>query len=932
MATKGLEQDREQGMPFVGREQELDRIRVLVKTPGDPWLLWVIAPAGVGKSRLLEAVLKEFATPKYRSSGLFDFFTDGLRTGDGILVELAKRFEVYDGRFAEEHIAYQRAMKANDAATRAYALRRMEAELVDALKARFTAVKRGLIVADTVELIAESPVGRWFFADLLPQLAPHVAVIAAGRRLPQRANDALRESGAAEALELRGLRPAAVGDLLEWRLPGQFVARDDQAFVKHLHRIASDVEPTPGRDDTAVALLVDLVAYRLNPHSKPKLGDTLRRQDVMAFDAEKLRERVVDEVMTGGSVQGQVVFWMTHAGHGFDKAMLRELFSPEELETKDYKGFLEGLHPLPFVKYHKDADVVRVHDYFRDRARDKIWPGQDPDSYTRKNKISEKLAAYFESRLKELPPDAVSPERDRLTHQWLYHLLFADRKKAYAELWQTLDKAWHNGRFDFMNDLLAMMDEVDRIAPTPKHQPQILRRMIEAVTAWAQQENWDIPRGAIAKLADRVIKDVAIPSRLRFSAMVAKGMALGDTSRTDEANKSLRTALKGYDRLLEAADSDTQEAQEMWEAEMGIATVEGIRPERYLILNTIGYNERARGAFDAALKAFRQSYKLSLAEGDERWQASAATQIGTVLRYKGDTPDARDWIKKGMAIRQKLGARNQIGFSRLALGQLHRDMQHLDDARESFNKANAIFSETDSVRDVAATWTELGWVETLAKDYAKAEACFKLAIQTAPHLAGASLREKYGKMLLRKALEMVDGPEKRDLLDRADEMLRQGVEISGDLDRQLYAALCMAALIRLADVRGDEAALNEWAGRLSALRSQDYPFDWAYADMEEVFFNRARSKAIRPDRTYDQALIHEAAAHFLKMFAHLARHSPILYRNKRDDLSDWLNTLPDPLKRDIGRWMIQAWEGQPNKLAKSHPGFIRTVKIACDID
>lgn len=913
-----------EGSPFVGRKVELGRIRRLVETPDDSWLLWVVAPAGAGKSRLLEKALAMFPPSDYSSGGLFDFFTDGLRARDSILVVLANRFTVYNGPFAEAHAAYRRGMEQQDAAARRYALRQMQAELVTALRRRFDTAGRGLIVADTIERVAESSVGRWFFKDLMPQLCPHVAVVAAGRPPRDEAARDVRNLGIGETLTLDSFIAEEVGQLLEARLPG-FSAAASRPLVDHLHALTADT--IEGQ-----ALLIDLVAYRLNPDSVPKLGMTLSQSDIIGFNADTLKEKLVDEVLTEGAPEGQVILWMTHADHGFDEAMLREVMSPDELETDDYAGFFNNLKPLPFVKYHEDASVVRVHDYFRDRARDKVWVGLDPDFSTRE-RLSKKLAAYFEGKLDALSPDASPSEHDRLMQQWLFHLLFADRRRAYAELWQALDDAWHNGRFDFMNDLLEMMDMTDKMAPTPAGRPQILRRMIQTVRAWAQLEDWDIDRQAISDSLTAVIDDPAIPSRLRYSAMAAKGQALGETSRIEEANDALRTALDGYDELLavrRAADDGDPAAQRRWDAEMGLVTVEGIRPERYLILSSLGYNERAHGNFTAALEHFQRGYALSKDEGDLIWQASAAYQVGTVLRYQGLIPEADAWIQKGVALSRNLGARSLIGFSLLALGRFQRDTRRIEEARASFEEARALFEEIDSAFDIAVAWTELGWIETLKHNYDLAEAHFQEAILIAPGDPNPSLMEKYGKMLMRQAATTKDPSARRELLDRAETTLRDGVRISGKHDRQLYAALCLAALVRLASMRGDEAALYQWAKQLSRLRDKGNPFDWAYAEMEEVFFEHAMRRAVGPDGSYSQPEVFRAADHYLRMFAHLARYSPIHYREKREELSRWLYTLPEPLRQRVGRRLIRAWRKQPEGTPKRHPGLIKTVKITCD--
>ena len=80
-------------LPFVGRLEELGEFRKILAVRDTPWLMWVVGPAGQGKSKFLEACLEECNKQKIKHSGIIDFFNDGLRTRWGVIAELAKRFK-----------------------------------------------------------------------------------------------------------------------------------------------------------------------------------------------------------------------------------------------------------------------------------------------------------------------------------------------------------------------------------------------------------------------------------------------------------------------------------------------------------------------------------------------------------------------------------------------------------------------------------------------------------------------------------------------------------------------------------------------------------------------------------------------------------------------------------------------------------------------
>ncbi len=905
---------------FVGRQKELDKIGAIVGKLGKPWLVWVVAPAGAGKSKLVETVLETYGQPDY-SAAFFDFFTDGLRTRPGILDELAERFGVTEGRFQEEQTRYQQAQGGQE---RSFALNQMEAALVEALREKFAAHKRGILVVDTVELVSPLRVSDWFFGQFLPQLAPHLVVIAAGRDTPERVESKLQKKRIGTRIELGGFTQAEAHDFLRQRLP-TLQGLEADPYIRKLYNL------TRGRGQ---ALLLALVAEKLDDGS-------WSYDHLLSLSRKQMMKQLVEGPLLDETAEGRVLFILAHAYHGLDAAMLRRLMTPLQLGTEDYNTFVRQMSRFPFIKYQEAQEgreedgnryLIRLHDLFLELARDQVWRAQDPAG-TLRRLISQKLAQHFEEAESQ-SSDAGrqhTPKSDRLIQQRLYHLLYADRERAYGALWQALDDAWHVNRQDFMDVLLKMAREVNGDKDLPRFDP-ILDRLEKAARVWMMQEDWTVPREAIADLADEVIAAAEYPRRLRLSAMAAKGMALGDTPQVDEANQLLWQAFYEYDELLDKAEtaaSDETVAAELWKNECGVATVEGICPERYLILNTIGYNERVRGNFPQALEAFERSYELSETEGDLRWQASAATQRGNMLRYEGKMPQAFDWIRRGLSLRRQLGVESQIAYGLVPLGRAQRDIHHLDEARKTFQDALAIWRQVDARRDMAAMLMELGWVETLAGNYDLAEKYFQEATQVSPPLiVDPSLKEKHGRLLLRRALAAPNESQRSRWLDKAESVLQEGVDIAGSRERQLYAALCLAALMRVADLRDDEGAVGARAAQLRALEAQRYEFNWAYAEMEETLGHRAFRRARQSDGQFDAEAFDNATDHYLRMFINLAKHSPLQYREKREFLREWLHELPESWRRRAGERLITGWLNE-NGLATQHPGFLETVRMAC---
>src|SRR5688572_11620756 len=103
-------------LPFVGRESERQKFRDMLEAQDAPWLMWVIGPAGQGKSRFLETCLDECTARGLTHSGIVDFFSDNLRTRVGILRDLALRFKVKDKALQTSIKLYENEVKKGESA------------------------------------------------------------------------------------------------------------------------------------------------------------------------------------------------------------------------------------------------------------------------------------------------------------------------------------------------------------------------------------------------------------------------------------------------------------------------------------------------------------------------------------------------------------------------------------------------------------------------------------------------------------------------------------------------------------------------------------------------------------------------------------------------------------------------------------------------
>ncbi len=931
-------------LPLVGREKELELFRNMLDNPDGPWLMWIIGPAGQGKSRLLEAVMAECEdrSPRIRHSQLFDFFDDSLRTRIGAMTELARRFEV------EDEPSYKAALQT-------YQVESAKGDLVDEIVLRYlemaveVALIRALcsnyneagfpqvIIADTVELIADPQIGLWFFDEFAPKLFPHFFIVAAGRRIPPLKFNAWA-----------GKKPFSVilsdfqgaGDVRDYfvhffKEPGRLDEIMSSADYEHIYTLTSSNDDQKRGQPLLVALACEAIS-----DGRLSVSEIRSINDFQAFEQE-LVDRIFDQIT---ELEAVIILELAHIYYGIDPELFVVRYAVRyqsgTLKTNSFEEFVrDRLLVRPYIKYHPTTKVIRLHDYFRDRLNKIDWlniVGAGQILYRRG--MSEELAHQIEQNIQKLKGGGPenSPKLDTAQLRWLYHLLFVDRKRAYGLLWDLFDSSWHSYKFDYMDELLAMVCQVNEILTPVNQFDPILDRIEKSARAWMDLEIWKTDE-ALA-LAELVVTDSAGVQRLYLTCLVAKGTALGRLGKVDEGIQALRDALDGYEvlfRLVKDADEGDADAVAKLKTEHGIATTDGIRPERYLILNTIGVLERQRSRFDEAEEAFRKSFELSTLEGDRRWRASAATQLGTIARYKGEMVTAYDFIEMGLLLRRKMNQPGQIAFSLQALGMLQRDVNFLTQARHTFEDAMTSWSQLGSRVHVGNTLRNLGWVDYLEKKYDDAEKRFREAEEIYQNLhifrELPSLRHKQGALLKAKAEVAANHSKRMAHLAEAEEYLQSGLELGRRHNEPIYIVLCLVDLCDIVQMRGEYARMAELAAEVLSFQKEGYRFGPAYADLERILGDAALRQAHIEDANPDLDMFDKAVDHYCQMYLYLIHHNVNLYRRRRAFLREWLPTLPEYLRQRAADRLIQCWESQPGSLASEHPGLIQTVQLMRDL-
>ena len=119
--------------------------------------------------------------------------------------------------------------------------------------------------------------------------------------------------------------------------------------------------------------------------------------------------------------------------------------------------------------------------------------------------------------------------------------------------------------------------------------------------------------------------------------------------------------------------------------------------------------------------------------------------IGVVMLRLERPTEAETHLRQALTQAEELGALESQGVALASLGDVYLYLRRLDEAREVFERATALFTRVRSPRRLALSWCRRGHLEMLSGDTraaAQALACAKQASSSLPQGPSALLNEK----------------------------------------------------------------------------------------------------------------------------------------------------------------------------------------------
>jgi tetratricopeptide (TPR) repeat protein len=883
----------EQDFIFIGREREIALFKQMLDSPRERWILNIYGGGGLGKTKLLEQ-MRAITRERARKTRIFftkesvDFYWTANQRELGLLRTLADQLEspgefepFYQGLAEYEQLMTQKEPPDPEQ------VRYQIAEIRERFLAGYrdlTTQGQVVLFFDTTEESAKSKPIADFWQNFLPHLRGNALVVAAGR---QRI-DSLPEDQTV-FLHLQGF---SVEDTIAYfRSRGLEIP---PGIASKLCRLA-DGRPI------LIALAADWVTYG---HAAEEL--------VQFEDSESGKKEfewaMVDRIrQLQPAEDSQAILAMAHLYRRFDEEILAHIFD----RPLDWcVQLISHLSTLSFVKYRPPIAGRRgsclLHDEMRRFVDQYVWSAIDPLQDFRPV-WTRRVIEYYTERVKGEKDPA---EIQNLNLEKLFYLMSINLAEGFDFSRTLFRVAIDHFDTDYMEAINA---EVSRWESelAPQMQKEIAFR--EAIVLH-RRERYD----QAIEMAIRLVKDPDLDPLLRAESLARLIEFCADGGRLTEA--------------VEYGKEGELICQQLSGQYPGpeVARIQG------LLQNNLGFAYRQQGDLEQAIELYKRALNAyQRAGGPLSMVARIRNNLGFALARIGQADQAESQCLIALKDRLWLGIPYELGLSYNVLGTIYADSLRVNEAIESFKRAEREFEKAGSERGKALVYTaygrlmrQWGWYkEQFAKEPFN------------PH------REEYcqAQRLLEQAIEIL-----RRVKDRAN--LSEALNEMGCLYRQRHeweqAEQCFLQSKSLAEEIGNRVRVADNLQDLSLLYYQQGDFRKAETFARQAsqvalqagwYYLHGKAQRLLSDLAFARGDYDEAFQALALSCIYTLKHRPVsqvgqesaktklFYQEMVSVAEEKILALPtQELARKYCEYLIGEWISAG--LAGAYPGFVERMR------
>ncbi len=705
--------------PFVGRREELDRIRRAFEAR-EGKVFYITGPGGIGKTRLLQEILDEFAREGNCTVARepVDLYHPVNRSMEGLLEAVRVSTGLELRRYQEVKGELEKLVLEAGAAFREIEEKRRE--LARAFLEDWEKESRGrfIVVAfDTLEKLhyesdrfqellkaeIEYPVVRsWLFREFLPG-ASRALILLAGRP---------RETLARELREILGDRLVEItlGSFSEKETLEYFKAIIGQLAPESIERQRLEKLPeetlrvinllTGGRP-ILISLVADYLATAdlllpifIKPPEEIKELESIR---------EQVERALINQIMELPDPLRTTVYYLAWTRRGMEAELLAKLM---DASKEDAEGRLQEARRLSFVKTRPGDGRVFLHDEMYDLMDKHLLSSCTPEERKRiymgcvdyfQGKIrssQEKLARLYQG--KKMLSKLTEGRRELVEAKaaLVHYSLMLNPAEGFFSYFKFAEEAYHGA--DIEADMLLREEILDFLS---------LR------FAGDEEEIDGLKRAEVeTELATRWVKRYI--NLGRFNEALGLADKIEDTAREQlEAFPLLQADLN-----ISRAFAKIMMWQEPGEVESILRnTIEKLEAFRkdlgYLLLakahNYLGYLYRVQGKYKGAIESYNEAIAYQRLLKLEAQQAETLNNSAFALAEAGEPHTAMAQGQDAMKLRLKIGLPYPIGLSYNTMALVEMRHSDYERAKNYAEEAAKLFGEIGNRRGVGLAYIAL---------------------------------------------------------------------------------------------------------------------------------------------------------------------------------------------------------------------------------
>ncbi|MCP4110700.1 MAG: AAA family ATPase [Desulfobacteraceae bacterium] len=661
---------------FTGREEELSKIDNIINDWGKRCIVFINAPGGYGKTRLIQEIRNRYKTgDALIITEIIDFDNRIFHLQENFGRKIAemsdsKKFELYLKQLENFHKMEKAGISAEILQNTMVSSEHIFVECFNKISRQ----KRIVIFLDTTDALKDNTAIWDFLKRVEPQFM-NTVILVAGRNA--RAIGENLESWLAQDISFIDLPP--------------FHAQASKSYIEEKQELFNVfLEPDLAEKLLLLAggrpILIDLaVEWRARNIPLKWLAEAGLEELQSLSDFQKQKHQVEFEkhlVKNIGEGKRQVdwLILVMSRVYPMDEDMIYAMRLAKTKESA--KELFHEARGYIFVKRLPDGRIC-LHDEMRRMVNEHVWPDIDP--YDERKIRDSKLAVnFFRTRIKDLTEtfeefekkedvsdegdlhlifmrrNAVQRELWEIKEQLLQHLLFTDLSEGVEYFIKTFDESTNSYHFGFRELLVyQILLYKDKLYPEQKY--EVISRFVVHYLDKGRYEQ------AISLITD-ILENREISSENQIEMLIKRG-------NTEIRAGSIEKGISDFEKAVQISRDDNHD-KKLVEA-----------------LHARGWTYQLRGNLDPALKDYLEAFKLAVKHNDLRLASSLLNTMSYLNLQKGNYWSALNNSREALKLSEKNRILREKGRAYSLRGRIFELLDQLEESLNYYKMALNIFDE-----------------------------------------------------------------------------------------------------------------------------------------------------------------------------------------------------------------------------------------------